>query len=1138
MMESLPNLLELDDQQLVDKFPNISELPQEQSVPIVCEEKDKENRELLLLTQQQKGELEVLEESRDTLYVTNLKVEKTLLAVTNDLDEANIRNRELSRDLEEKTQAHEKICSELARERRSTAKVDEWKEKATNLQQELDRSRESEAACLTKIRTLKESYNELEEVHEHLLIEHQDLTYEREKYEALSWLRDSNEKLREHILYLESRMMNQSYDESDENDALVSILRELTEENIRLKSEVAEYCELLTETRNESAMMRAKLEDIHYGHISFDPLDSMYASLQNHDELSTKFDHSIMEHCHTDHSQLNNLELYGSSAPLMASYWGHAQENTPRPLTVPTTPEGSVIMGNTMFGELEKYVRKKRRERRKQKTEHTEGDKDSDDSLSFECQSNNDNSDTQSIPPNANLNESLTSDNTSTQTNPPDPEDECEKDLKEKSPLVAQEASLPPIMEVNSAGAEESVQELELTLPQVSVEIDNDDATPMKKSAKKKRKARKNRKKKAKESVEVDTTPTEQTEALDIEEPSNNALTIVCATISMTDTNREARQIADDALIPTIEIRPIDVSTSSENTLANIDGGHQNPTIHIEDTHKADKEVSIPASNDDHLSDGSFDSNFISELIQTQNKASNETVLTEQQSEDPNTQAQKEDCTKRSKPIKEPTLRIIKGFLTPQPKTAQLLPEQCASPRLDKNKDPGPPNLEVLLRRRKGDNYSPLLNNDRRDVNNNGKPVPGNFKGKHYIRHRVYSEASAQRPFNPHLEKGESTKNLLQPDVDIDVLPEGFATYRARLFRQQRSANAESEFEKKFEWTNPKSPLDKKPILSPLSLQFANLPTNREYHETLGQEEELKTPKFASREGSLYTKMYSPIQYVLRQFCLAFFRKTYQVGDSRSANLPYTSTDLNMLYEHSMNLVDKIRCTEMTSLNRPKRRAFDVDELSKTSNSMLDDIVKEITNMQHRFREVITNEENLEKPKCDGGQVKTIQFKHLIKLIQDLLKDMALLRMTSNDYTVAYYRLLNEKHQEAVKDAGFSSQRAPKLSSRIRHMPSQNSRAIPEPISVTQRTPVSGTLISPVSHIPGDLNLCVSQLSALVSKSSPITPTDPVTEHKIWYNRFGIHRQHGYKHTSHIWCGNTMRLDSDFQHVYYGNTYF
>ncbi|KAK9686895.1 hypothetical protein K7432_014988, partial [Basidiobolus ranarum] len=513
MTDSLPNLLELDDQQLVEKFRAItspilekSKLTQEHSVSqsrkyycccgVVgcgnfrewsqsihdkdsqlklladisnaillkheiqlqnlnftlevtlqeCNKKDIEVQEVLLMMQQLKSDLDTLEESRDNLYVTNLKMEKTLLAVSNDLEEANQRARELCLDVEEKAQINEKLRSEMVRVRQSTVKVEEWKEKAVNLQQELDRSRESEAASLTKIRTLKESYNELEEVHEHLLIEHQDLTYEREKYEALSWLRDSNEKLREHVSYLESRMLDQPYDEGEENDAIVSILRELTEENIKLKSEVAECCELLTETRNESSMLRAKLEDLHFGHLSFDSLNNMYASLdENYSGLTDSFHQANLEHPDYGYSQQDGLEVYCSSAPLTAPCWGQIQEKAGRPLTVPTTPEGSLAIGNTMFGELEKYVQNKRRERRKNRNLGSEGDNGLGDTLSVANDSCTDTSDTQSIQSGDNLSESQTSNNTSVKVNAPDNALSNEKDVSassDKPELLSSETSV------------------------------------------------------------------------------------------------------------------------------------------------------------------------------------------------------------------------------------------------------------------------------------------------------------------------------------------------------------------------------------------------------------------------------------------------------------------------------------------------------------------------------------------------------------------------------------------------------------------------------------------------------------------------------------------------------------------------
>ncbi|KAK9763321.1 hypothetical protein K7432_010114 [Basidiobolus ranarum] len=582
----------------------------------------------------------------------------------------------------------------------------------------------------------------------------------------------------------------------------------------------------------------------------------------------------------------------------------------------------------------------------------------------------------------------------------------------------------------------------------------------------------------------------------------------------------------EDLAIPTIELDAANVKTTPRNIPRSPNKNKLSPAVRTRKLSSVDKEKENPIfiSTDDHLSDGSYDSTFISELLQTQKKLSKEGLSSEQSLGSSDVLIKKEECSNVFKNITEPTIRIQKGFLTPQPKTAKLRPDFGVSPRLDRGKDIGLPNLGNLLRRTKGDSFSPLINSDRIDIKNIGG---ANFKGKNYIRHRVHSEASAQRPPTALLnmfEKNESFRNSPKSDMDLDVLPEGFATRRARLFRQQRSANVESEIAKKLEWLSappilgPTRPPDKRPPISPRSERYL--------HVKNGDPERLDT---SDNDGTQELKLANSRE--------AFVKRSYPSVENQSYTLPISPVYLCQLYEYSTDVIERIRSTEMTGLNRPMRRAFDVNELSKTSHSMLDDIVKEITNMHQHFQVAAPQEDSGNASKCSKSQSQLIGFKELIKLIQNLLKDMALLRMTSNDYTVAYYRLLDQKRQEATEEAGFPpNNTSSACHSRLQKTP-RNPRAQPQPVSVTQLTPLTGTLISPVSHISGDLNLCTSQLSALISKSSPITPTAPTSEPEIWYNRFGIHRCHGYQHNSHIWCSSN-RLDTAGLYESRGNPYY
>ncbi|KAK9712822.1 hypothetical protein K7432_006894, partial [Basidiobolus ranarum] len=900
-----------------------------------CEEKDIEIREILFMAQQLKSDMEAIEESRDNLYVSTLKMEKTLLAVSEDLEESNFRIRELGLELDEQIQVNEKLRSETVRARRSTAKVDEWKEKAINLQQELDKSRESETACLTRMRTLKESYSELEELYEHLLIKHQELTYERENYEALSWLRDSNEKLREQISYLKFSMLDRSYDEGEENDGIISILKELTEENVRLKSEIAEYCELLTETRNETSTLRAKLEDLNFGHLSTDPLDSVYANLdENCHDLNVSFYHS-----NTERPEHNELELHCVSAPLTTPCWSELQNRSVRPSTAPTSPEGTFVVRNTMFGELEKYVRKKRRERRRYRSSYSGRNRDSE---SISNESFTDTSDTQSVYSSENLSE----------------------------------GQLSPDM------------------------------------------------------------PPSEVEGIDI---------------SLEESNEKFSEQSDH----------IDSETFVSSVVKDASESHPDETACDANT-KVDTLTDDNMNCEHQLSDKPC--NLNEELPSTQQKSGQELSPKELNS------TEIEEMTTK---ISEPTIRIQEGFFTPQPKAAKIHSE-FGTPLLGGNKD-------FWLETRTKDDRSNILTTSTQKGVKELKNARIEFKGKHYIRHRVHSDASTQRPLN-----------RLPGTIDKNE------TSKVHFLRQQRSVNADLGFAKKLEWlsvvpntewTSPKGPYAKRSPISPLSLKFASVQTMN-----LDSQEDVFKTSNSNRE--------------------AYIKKSHALPKCQLSTPKDALSHVYQIYKYSSTMFDRIRSTEMTHLNRSTRKAFDVNGLSKTSNVMLNNIVQEISNMNKHLESTAPNEQPVDNSRLSNEQAGNMGLNLLTELLQDILKDMATLRMTSNDYTVAYYHLLDQKQKEASKEAGFSPNPPASHSSKPRNTPIYRTKLNPEPLLATHVTPVSGTLISPTSQTRGNSNVCTSQLSSFIKNNSTNTAT---LESEVWYNRYGIHRENRYQHSASNW---------------------
>lgn len=143
---------------------------------------------------------------------------------------------------------------------------------------------------------------------------------------------------------------------------------------------------------------------------------------------------------------------------------------------------------------------------------------------------------------------------------------------------------------------------------------------------------------------------------------------------------------------------------------------------------------------------------------------------------------------------------------------------------------------------------------------------------------------------------------------------------------------------------------------------------------------------------------------------------------------------LNSIHSYVSNLYIKIKETDLKSLNLQLRKSFDMVELSSLSNKIINNILIDIQHLHKRFPLSSSNHKTLKyknnKKKNNGiNQEKEavdqdnntdisegVTIYNLVLLIQNLLNDLCMTKIQSNDYGRLYVQVLeNASKAEAEK---------------------------------------------------------------------------------------------------------------------------
>ncbi|KAF9437867.1 hypothetical protein BGZ76_010806 [Entomortierella beljakovae] len=270
-----------------DHRPVVSELQRELRIAMLEIEKlAKTSRDLAKINQE-------LEESRQLAVSDQVRTAKRLMLVSSQLEYTEQQLFSLTSEVDNGQKDSELLRVERIRRETLQEREDAGRLKIETLQEELQEAQKSEQALQQKFMAIQNKYETLSKRHDNLKRQQQELELARESKEALAWLKETTERLCSppqgslgHAIHLERSShasaavsIHQSSPSSSPpypssfidpplaaQNQLISLIKELATTNSTLRSELNEYRDLLQDTRNEMLALRSQVEDYEQGH--------------------------------------------------------------------------------------------------------------------------------------------------------------------------------------------------------------------------------------------------------------------------------------------------------------------------------------------------------------------------------------------------------------------------------------------------------------------------------------------------------------------------------------------------------------------------------------------------------------------------------------------------------------------------------------------------------------------------------------------------------------------------------------------------------------------------------------------------------------------------------------------------------
>ncbi|KAI8146255.1 hypothetical protein BJV82DRAFT_410639 [Fennellomyces sp. T-0311] len=182
------------------------------------------------------------------------KTQKTLRETAADLEVANARCAQLANELRAETMEVDKLRIFKFMVRQADVREENLRAKLEDTKQELAIARKTELTLDSKHRKLKSRYETVCGAYERLKLNQQ----ESGTVDNLTWLRESNEKLRRDVLKTTAADIQQA----SQQPHLITLIKELASANNKLKTDLLECRDLLSETRHEVITLNSRIEDL------------------------------------------------------------------------------------------------------------------------------------------------------------------------------------------------------------------------------------------------------------------------------------------------------------------------------------------------------------------------------------------------------------------------------------------------------------------------------------------------------------------------------------------------------------------------------------------------------------------------------------------------------------------------------------------------------------------------------------------------------------------------------------------------------------------------------------------------------------------------------------------------------------
>lgn len=128
-----------------------------------------------------------------------------------------------------------------------------------------------------------------------------------------------------------------------------------------------------------------------------------------------------------------------------------------------------------------------------------------------------------------------------------------------------------------------------------------------------------------------------------------------------------------------------------------------------------------------------------------------------------------------------------------------------------------------------------------------------------------------------------------------------------------------------------------------------------------------------------------------------------------------TSSPFQQLYNQITNVLQRLQQTDIRTLNRRLRRAFDIFELSSMSNSIIENIITDVDGLRTRFL-WIEDFHSIVKQEPWIHDLSMLHFFPIIEIVQEMLKEICQLRTTMNDLQVEYVKKVEESDVRLEED--------------------------------------------------------------------------------------------------------------------------